>query len=97
MLPVHRPRLPILADKGYIGAGIGVHVPIRRPAGGQALAADTRTRNLALCALRGVAERGNALLKTRWRTLQHVTLDPRRISAITAAALVLTSLERGRY
>ena len=26
--------LPVLADKGYLGAGIGVHTPVRRPAGG---------------------------------------------------------------
>jgi hypothetical protein len=25
--------LPTLADKGYIGAGIGIHVPVRRPKG----------------------------------------------------------------
>lgn len=39
--------LPTLADKGYIGAGIGILVPIRRPKGRseQALHADTRTTN----------------------------------------------------
>ncbi|MFD8263889.1 transposase family protein, partial [Streptomyces griseoluteus] len=39
--------LPTLADKGYTGAGIGIHVPIRRPRGKseRALDPDTRTRN----------------------------------------------------
>ncbi len=38
--------LPTLADKGYIGAGIGIHVPVRRPKGQseQALHTDTERR-----------------------------------------------------
>jgi hypothetical protein len=42
-----------------------------------------------------VAERGNSLLKNTWRALKHVSLDPRRITEITAAALVLLHLQRG--
>lgn len=87
--------LPVLADKGYTGAGI--HIPIRNPAGGQVLAADTRTRNGPINGLRTLAERGVALLKTRWRTLNKITLDPGRIGDITRACLVLTTLERGHY
>jgi hypothetical protein len=39
--------MPTLADKGYIGAGIGIRVPVRRPKGQseQALHADTRATN----------------------------------------------------
>ncbi|MFE0632655.1 IS5/IS1182 family transposase [Streptomyces sp. NPDC058864] len=39
--------LPTLADKGYIDAGIGIHVPVRRPKGRseRALHADTQTTN----------------------------------------------------
>nr|MDP9459449.1 IS5/IS1182 family transposase [Actinomycetota bacterium] len=36
----------------------------------------------------------NALLG-RWRALDRVTLCPQRIGTIAAAALVLTSLDRG--
>ena len=36
----------MLADLGYEGAGCGVHVPVRKPAGGQELDVDTRTRNV---------------------------------------------------
>jgi len=39
-------------------------------------------------------QRGNALLG-HWRALDRVTLCPQRIGAIAAAALVLTSLDRG--
>jgi hypothetical protein len=37
--------------------------------------------------------RGVALLKTRWKTLRRIRVCPRRIGAITAAALVLTTAE----
>jgi hypothetical protein len=43
---------------------------------------------------RAPAERANALLKRTWKALQRVTLDPWRIGAITAAALVLLHLQR---
>ena len=65
--------LPTLADKGYIGAGIGVLVPTRRPKGQseQALHADTRTTNSLIRGIRALGEA--AELKQRWRTLQHTT------------------------
>lgn len=95
--PSRPDRIPVLADKGYIGAGTGIHVPIRRPRDGQTLHQDNRTYNHLLTALRAPAERAHALLQG-WRALLHVTLDPSRIiiTTITAAALVLTSLQRGR-
>ena len=89
--------LPVLADKGYTGAGAGIHVPVRNPPRGQVLDRDTRTRNTLQVGLRALGERANALLKTRWRALHHVTLDPATITKIVKAALVLTSMERGRY
>ncbi|MFB4285601.1 transposase family protein [Nonomuraea sp. MTCD27] len=63
--------MPLLADSGYEGAGIGVHVPIKQPAGGE-LDVDTRTRNALLRGLRCLGERGFALLEQRWRTLQSI-------------------------
>lgn len=83
--------LPTLTDKGYQGAGIGVAVPLK----GHNLAADNQTRNQLIAALRAPAERGNALLKQTWKALQHVTLDPNKITAITSAALALLHLQRG--
>jgi hypothetical protein len=47
-----------------------------------------------ITALRAPTERGNALLG-RWRALDRVTVCPQRIDTIAAAALVLTSLDRG--
>jgi hypothetical protein len=85
--------LPGLTDKGYTGAGVGIHVPIKHQPGG-VLHIDNRCYNQLITALRAPAERGNALLG-RWRALDRVTLCPQRIGAIAAAALVLTSLDRG--
>ena len=82
--------LPALADKGYHGAGIGIHTPAQ----GAHLAPSTSTRNQLLTRLRAEGERGIALLKTRWKALRHVRLCPQRIGAIAAAALVLTIAER---
>jgi len=82
--------LPALADKGYDGAGIGVHTPAK----GAHLAPSTATRNWLLTRLRAEGERGIALLKTRWKALRQVRLCPQRIGAVAAAALVLTTAER---
>jgi len=87
--------LPTLADPGYEGAGIGVHIPVKQPAGGQELDINTRTRNAIQRSLRCLGERGFALLTGRWRTLQHITASPSKIGDITRAALVLTHFEHG--
>jgi hypothetical protein len=85
--------LPTLADGGYLGAGIGVHVPIKQPGGTQVLDIDNRTYNALLRGLRAQGERGFAILKTRWAALRHVTACPHKISTIGKAALVLTHFE----
>lgn len=88
--------LPTLADGGYEGAGIGVHTPIKQPAGDQTLDVDNRTYNALLRGLRCLGERGFAVLTGRWRVLHHTTASPSKIGDITKAALVLTHLEHGR-
>src|SRR6266576_4988945 len=79
VLAVLRPFLdamPALADPGYEGAGHGVHVPAKKPAGVKELDINTRTRNALLRSARCLGERGFALLTQRWQTLQHVTASP---------------------
>ena len=85
--------MPCLADGGYEGAGIGVHVPVKSPAGNQELDINTKTRNSLLRGLRYQGERGFALLTQRWATLQRLTASPRRTTEIVRAALVLTQFE----
>lgn len=87
--------LPTLADGGYEGAGIGVLTPIKNPADGQTLSIGNRTYNRLHRGLRCLGERGFALLKGRWRILQHITASPSKIGDITRAALVLTHFEHG--
>jgi hypothetical protein len=85
--------LPTLADPGYDGAGIGIHIPVRQPADGRDLDISTRTRNALQRSLRCLGERGFALLSQRWAVLQHTTASPRSITQIVRAALVLTQFE----
>ncbi len=80
-----------LADKGYQGAGIGVHTPIK----GTNLAAGNRTYNTLRTSMRAIGERAHALPAQRWAAPRHITPAPHRIGAITAAALVLTTRQRG--
>lgn len=85
--------LPTLADKGYEGAGIGVHSPVK----GRDLDAENRSYNALLTAVRAIGERANAELKQRWRCLRRIRLCPHRIGQIVAAAIVLSTLQRGNY
>jgi DDE superfamily endonuclease len=51
--------LPALADPGYDGAGIGIHIPVKQPADGRDLDIGTRTRNALLRSLRRLANAGS--------------------------------------
>ena len=96
VLPVLRKyteKMPGLADCGYEGAGHGVHVPVKKPAGVKELDIDTRARNALIRSVRCLGERGFALLTQRWKTLQHVTASPGRIGLIARAAFVLVLFE----
>jgi hypothetical protein len=85
--------LPTLTDGGHLGAGIGIHVPVKQPGGTQILDLDNRTYNALLRGLRAQGERGLALLKTRWAALRHITTCPHKIGDIRRAAPVLTHFE----
>jgi hypothetical protein len=87
--------LPTLADPGYDGAGLGIHIPVRQPPGAPELDIGARTRNALQRSLRCLGERGFALLSQHWRTLQHVTAGPSKIGDIARAGLVLTHFEYG--
>jgi DDE superfamily endonuclease len=95
LYPAAAAGLPTLADPGYDGAGTGILIPVKQPAGGGELDINTRTRNALQRSLRCLGERGFALLNQRWRTLQHVTASPSKIGDIARAALVLTHFEYG--
>jgi hypothetical protein len=86
-------HLPTLADSGYQGTGHGIHTPVKQPTDGNQLAIDNRTYNRLLRSLRGLGERGFALLTCRWYALRHTTASPRAVGDIVRAALVLTQFE----
>jgi len=89
------PGLPALADLGYQGAGVGIKTPVKQPDDGRDLDLGNRTRNALQRSLRCLGERAFALITQRWRTLQHITASPSKITAIARAALVLTHYEHG--
>lgn len=80
--------VPTLADKGYEGAGVRVHTPVK----GRGLDVENQSYNMLLIAARTIGERANAELKQRWRFLRRIRLCPNRIGAIVAAAIVLSTL-----
>ena len=86
-------NLPTLADCGYEGSGQGIHTPVKQPADGRRLAIDNRSYNRLLRSLRGLGERGFALLTGRWYALRHTTASPRSVGDIVRAGLVLTQFE----
>jgi hypothetical protein len=90
--------LVTLADKAFQSAGIGILTPFKNPPGDQVLDVDNRCHNMLLTRLRCLGERAAAMLVTRWKVLNRITLCPWRIGDITKAALVLTQFEHsGRY
>lgn len=61
-----------------------------------ALTAEQQAYNTVICGIHGVCERANSLLKTTFKALRMVSLDPSGITWIARAALVLLQLEHGR-
>ncbi len=84
-----------LTDLGYENLSSAMRHPVKKPAGGE-LTDGRKAYNQLIRGVHGVAERANSLLKTTFKALRRVSLDPWRIGAITRAALVLLQLEHGR-
>ncbi|MGW3958166.1 transposase family protein [Streptomyces sp. NPDC004752] len=85
----------IITDTGYEGGPANFRMPHRKPRGGE-LTVDQRQFNKVVGAIRAMAEKANADLKTRFKALRHVSLDPWRIGAVVAAALALFHFEKSR-
>lgn len=87
--------MPTLVDLGYENAGASFRHPHKKPAGGE-LTEVQQTYNKVIRGIHGVCERANSLLKTTFKALRKVSLDPSRITNVAAAALVLLQLEYDR-
>ena len=84
-----------LTDLGYVNLNPALRHPAKKPAG-QELTGEQKAYNQLIRGVHGIAEHANPLLKTTFKALRRVSLDPWRIGAITRAALVLLQLEHGR-
>jgi hypothetical protein len=84
-----------VTDTGYEGAPASFRMPHKKPQGGE-LDGRQKQYNKVVGAIRAMAEKANADLKTRFKALRHVSLDPWRIGAVVAAALALFHFEKGR-
>jgi hypothetical protein len=88
-------ELPTLADLGYEGEADLLKIAVKKPAGGD-LSIDQLAYNALHAALRCIGERANTLLKTTFKALRRVSLDPSMISSIVGGALVLLHFEHDR-
>ena len=84
-----------LTDPGYENLSAAMWHPVKKPAG-QELTHEQKACNQLIRGVHGVAEHANSLLKTTFKALRRVSLDPWRIGAITRAGLVLLQLEHDR-
>lgn len=90
-----RDDLRTLTDLGYEGEADTVVVAFKKPKNGT-LTDLQQTFNRAHNRLRAVGERGNSLLKTTFKALRNISLDPWRIGDIVAASLVILHLDHAR-
>ncbi|MGW0562814.1 transposase family protein [Streptomyces sp. NPDC003016] len=79
--------VPILADRVYIGAGVWVTTPARRPAGGE-LSLTQQTVNRTLSRARAPVGSGVTRLKS-WRIFRRARCSPNRMTSSAAAVLTL--------
>jgi DDE superfamily endonuclease len=84
-----------LGDLGYQGEASTITVAFKKPQGGQ-LTDEQKTHNKAHNGKRAVGERGNSLLKMTFKALRNISLCPRRIGKIVAAALTLLHIDHDR-
>ncbi|ETK33377.1 hypothetical protein MPTA5024_24765 [Microbispora sp. ATCC PTA-5024] len=85
-----------MTDLGYENLSPPLRHPVKKPKGGE-LADDNKAYNQLIRGIHAVAERANSLLKTTFKALRRVSLDPWRIGRIVQAAHVLLRLEHGRH
>ena len=86
----------VLADRGYIGIGAGISVPIRAVRRNQStghferreLSRSEKAYNASHGRLRACGERGNAQLKS-WRVLRRLRCSPEQTTSLVAAITAL--------
>jgi hypothetical protein len=84
-----------LGDLGYEGESGTITVAFQNRATAGSPATQQQF-NKAHNSLRAIGERGNSLLKTTFKALRNISLDPWRIGKVVAAALVLLHTKHAR-
>ena len=87
--------IPTLTDLGYLNVSTAIRTPAKKPKSGELTDAQ-KQYNLLIRGIHAPAERANSLLKTTFKALRRVSLDPMRITAITRATHILLHLEHQR-
>jgi len=87
--------LRALGDLGYEGEADTITVAFKTPKGAN-LTDQQKMFNKAHNGIRAIGERGNSVLKTTFKALRNISLDPWRIGRIVAAALVLLHVDHAR-
>jgi hypothetical protein len=87
--------LRTLGDLGYEGEADTITIAFKKPRHGD-LTDEQHQFNRAHNSVRAIGERGNSLLKTTFKALRNVSLNPYRIGAIVAAALVILHVNHAR-
>ncbi|MEY2435090.1 MAG: hypothetical protein QOC92_4815 [Acidimicrobiaceae bacterium] len=95
--PPKRPSLhgALLAAKAAGYRHVNITIAFKKPKNGQ-LTDVQQMFNKAHNGLRAIGQRGNALLKTTFKALYNISLDPWRVGKIVAAALVLLHFDHAR-
>ncbi len=88
-------HLHVLGHLGYKGEQTTITVAFKKLKN-QSCTPVEQQFNRAHNAVRAIGERGNSLLKITFKALRNVSLCPRTIGRITAAALVILHIEHGR-
>jgi hypothetical protein len=87
--------LRTLGDLRYEGESDTITVAFKNPKDGTQTTVQQQL-NQAHNGIRAIGERGNSLLKTTFKALRNVSMDPWRIGTIVAAALVLLHFNHAR-
>lgn len=90
-----RDEMPTLTDLGYENLSPALRTPVKKPKGRE-LSGPAKAYNALIRGIHAPSERANSLLKTTFKAMRRVSLDPWRIGAIAKAALVLLHLEHRR-
>lgn len=87
--------MPTLTDLGYENLSPALRHPVKKQKGRELTDAQ-KSYNVLIRGVHAPSERANSLLKTTFKAMRRVSLDPWKIGKIARAALVLLHLEHNR-